>query len=161
MYNKKYKYSNFFHIKRYLLIKNIIDMNKVIRLNENDIENLVKKIIKEEEMSKTEKNISILQAKHGELSSIDGIIKMIKQAKDAYEDLVNTKITGENGYSKEIDGIVNDFTKLEDKVRKSKENISKFVAQKSEKEKVDHMRHKKMDYMRKRQDAEKNGRFYA
>lgn len=136
---------------------------KVVRLNENDIEKLVKKIIKEDEQQPQpkEKSLVLLKANNGELSTIDGIISVIKQAKDAFEDLVNSKLTGKDGYSKEIDGIVNDFTKLEDKVRKSKETVSKFVQQKGEQDKMDHMKQRKMDYMRKKQDAEKRGRYYS
>ena len=137
-------------------------MKNVIRLNENDIENLVKKIIKEEETQQVkEKSVELLKTKNGELSSIDNIISVIKNAKDAFEDLVNSKLTGQDGYSKEIDGIVNDFTKLEDKVRKSKETISKFVVQKSKEDNMAYMKQRKMDYMKKRMDAEKNGRYYA
>lgn len=137
-------------------------MKNVIRLNENDIENLVKKIIKEEETQQVkEKSVQLLKTKNGELSSIDNIITVIKNAKDAFEDLVNSKLTGQDGYSKEIDGIVNDFTKLEDKVRKSKETISKFVVQKSKEDNMSYMKQRKMDYMKKRMDAEKNGRYYA
>lgn len=137
-------------------------MKNVIRLNENDIENLVKKIIREEETQQVkEKSVQLLKTKNGELASIDNIITVIKNAKDAFEELVNSKVTGQDGYSKEIDGIVNDFTKLEDKVRKSKETISKFVVQKSKEDNMSYMKQRKMDYMKKRMDAEKNGRYYA
>lgn len=139
-------------------------MKKIVRLNENDIEKLVKKIIKEDGeqgMEPKEKSLVLLKTNNGELSTIDGIITAIKQAKDAFEDLVNSKLTGSDGYTKEIDGIVNDFTKLEDKVRKSKETVSKFVQQKNKQNKIDHMKQQKVDYMRKRQEAEKSGRYYA
>ena len=138
-------------------------MKKVIRLNENDIENLVKKIIKEEDDVKTmeKKSVELLKTKNGELSSIDNIISVIKHAKDAFEDLVNSKLTGQDGYSKEIDGIVNDFTKLEDKVRKSKETISKFVVQKDKEDHMSYMKQRKMDYMAKQKQAQKDGRYYA
>jgi hypothetical protein len=79
----------------------------------------------------------------------------------AFEDLCNSKLTGKDGYSKEIDGIVNDFTKLEDKVRKSKETIGTFVQQKSKQDNMAYMKQKQMDYMKKRQEAEKSGRYYA
>ena len=118
---------------------------KVVRLNENDIENLVKKIIREEESEMKaepkEKSLMLLKTKNGELSSVDEIVRAIQNAKMAFEDLCNSKLTGKDGYSREIDGIVNDFTKLEDKVRKSKETIGKFVQQKS---KEDHMKQRKI-----------------
>jgi hypothetical protein len=139
-------------------------MKKVIRLNENDIEKLVKKIMKEEgeqpNQSK-EKSLVLLRTNNGELSTVDEIVRAIQQAKMAFEDLCNSKLTGKDGYSKEIDGIVNDFTKLEDKVRKSKETIGTFVQQKSKEDHMSYMKQKQMDYMKKRQEAEENGKFYA
>ena len=142
-------------------------MSKVIRLNENDIEKLVKKIIKEEEggnnkpEQKQEKPVSLLRTNNGELSTIDEIVRVIQQAKMAFEDLCNSKLTGQDGYSKEIDGIVNDFTKLEDKVRKSKETVGKFVQQKGREDHMRHQKQKQMDYMKKRKDAENNGNLYS
>jgi hypothetical protein len=134
-------------------------MKKIVKLNENDIENLVKKILKEEdEMAgqPKEKSLVLLKTNNGELSTVDEIVRAIQQAKMAFEDLCNSKLTGKDGYTKEIDGIVNDFTKLEDKVRKSKETIGKFVQQKS---KEDHMRQRKIDYMKQKQ-ARENGSYY-
>jgi hypothetical protein len=139
-------------------------MKKVVRLNENDIENLVKKIIKEDEQQPNqpkEKSLVLLKTNNGELSTVDEIVRAIQQAKMAFEDLCNSKLTGKDGYSKEIDGIVNDFTKLEDKVRKSKETIGTFVQQKSKQDNMAYMKQKQMDYMKKRQEAEKSGRYYA
>jgi hypothetical protein len=134
-------------------------MKKIVKLNENDIENLVKKILKEEdEMAgqPKEKSLVLLKTNNGELSTVDEIVRAIQQAKMAFEDLCNSKLTGKDGYTKEIDGIVNDFTKLEDKVRKSKETIGKFVQQKS---KEDHMKQRKIDYMKQKQ-ARENGSYY-
>jgi Fe-S cluster assembly ATP-binding protein len=111
--------------------------------------------------TRREKPISLVKLNKGELSTIDDIIRTVQQAKMAFEDLCNSKLTGNDGYSKEIDGIVNDFTKLEDKVRKSKETVSNFMVQNRERNKVDHMRQRNTDYMKKREDAEKNGRYYA
>ena len=139
---------------------------KVVRLNENDIEKLVKKIIKEDESQMKpaepkEKSLVLLKTNNGELSTVDEIVRAIQHAKIAFEDLCNSKLTGKDGYSKEIDGIVNDFTKLEDKVRKSKETIGKFVQQKSKQDHMSYMKQKQMDYMKKRKEAETKGRYYA
>jgi hypothetical protein len=141
-------------------------MKKVVRLNENDIEKLVKKIIKEDEGQMQpnvpkEKSLVLLKTNNGELSTVDEIVRAIQQAKMAFEDLCNSKLTGKDGYSKEIDGIVNDFTKLEDKVRKSKETIGTFVQQKSKQDNMAYMKQKQMDYMRKRKEAEEKGKYYS
>jgi len=139
---------------------------KVVRLNENDIENLVKKIIKEDEgqmkpAEPKEKSLVLLKTNNGELSTVDEIVRAIQQAKMAFEDLCNSKLTGKDGYSKEIDGIVNDFTKLEDKVRKSKETIGTFVQQKSKQDHMSYMKKRKMDYMANQEKARNQGKYYA
>ena len=142
-------------------------MKKVIRLNENDIEKLVEKIIKEDDGQEVKKEvntpepISIQQVGDGVLPTIDDVILSIQKSKMAFEQLINSKLTGKEGYAKEIDGIVNDFTKLEDKVRKSKEKISSFVVQQREKKKVDHMRHRQTSMRNKRREAEDNGNLYS
>ena len=150
-------------------------MKKVVRLNENDIESLVRKIIKEDEgqqapqqtapekaqKEKAEKQPNVKQVGDGILPGIDTTIRKIQDAKRDFEDLCNSKLTGAEGYSKEIDGIVNDFTKLEDKVRKSKEIISNHIVRQRQVKKVDYMKHRQAEMRNKRRDAEQNGSLYA
>ena len=60
-------------------------MKKVIRLNENDIEKLVKKIIREEDNQPTQPKKEeevIKQTNNGALSAIDTLIKAVSNAKD-------------------------------------------------------------------------------
>ena len=76
-------------------------MKKVIRLNENDIEKLVKKIIREEDNQPTQPKKEeevIKQTNNGALSAIDTLIKAVSNAKDGYTELCNSKITGSNGH---------------------------------------------------------------
>jgi hypothetical protein len=141
---------------------------KVVRLNENDIENLVKKIIREDDTQMKAqpaepkgKSLVLLKTNNGELSTVDEIVRAIQQAKMAFEDLCNSKLTGKDGYSKEIDGIVNDFTKLEDKVRKSKETIGTFVQQKSKQDHMSYMKQKQRQRHIDHMKASKEGRYYA
>lgn len=150
-------------------------MKKVIKLNENDIEKLVKKIIKEEDgqqpvqttapqraqKEKEEKQPNVKQVGDGILPGIDDTIRQIQDAKRKFEDLCNTKLTGAEGYAKEIDGIVNDFTKLEDKVRKSKEIISNHIVRQKQVKKVDYMKGRQQEMRTKRRDAEDKGNLYA
>ena len=150
-------------------------MKKVVRLNENDIESLVRKIIKEDEgqqapqqtapekaqKEKAEKQPNVKQVGDGILPGIDATIRKIQDAKRDFEDLCNSKLTGAEGYSKEIDGSVNDFTKLEDKVRKSKEIISNHIVRQRQAKKVDYMKHRQAEMRNKRRDAEENGNLYA
>lgn len=150
-------------------------MKKVVRLNENDIEKLVRKIMKEDDgqqapqqtapekaqKEKAEKQPNVKQVGYGILPGIDDTIRKIQDAKRDFEDLCNSKLTGAEGYSKEIDGIVNDFTKLEDKVRKSKEIISNHIVRQRQVKKVDYMKHRQSEMRNKRRDAEQNGNLYA
>jgi|LakMenE01Jun11ns_1017448.scaffolds.fasta_scaffold8853401_1 hypothetical protein len=103
-------------------------MKKVVRLTENDIEKLVQKIIKEE----GEEKIEHLKTSKGELSTIDNIISVMNQAKSSFEDLCK-QVTGSDGYSGEIDGILKDFGKLEQKLRDSKQTVGKFIQQQTQK----------------------------
>ena len=76
-------------------------MRNVVRLNENDIENLVKKIIREEdEMAssnpKEEKRIELLQTNNGELSSVEDVIQMVSGAGQKFGTLCQ-QVTGNDG----------------------------------------------------------------
>jgi len=147
-------------------------MKKVIRLDENDIEKLVKKIIREEEgkptqggqpqkKEKEEKQPNVKQVGDGILPGIDDTIRKIQDAKRDFEDLCNSKLTGAEGYSKEIDGIVNDFTKLEDKVRKSKEIISNHIVRQRQTKQVDYMKGRQTELRNKRNQAQDDGKLYG
>jgi len=150
-------------------------MKKVVRLNENDIEKLVRKIIREDDgqqatqqtapekaqKEKAEKQPNVKQVGDGILPGIDATIRTIQDAKRSFEDLCNTKLTGAEGYSKEIDGIVNDFTKLEDKVRKSKEIISNHIVRQKQVRKVDYMKHRQNELRDKRNAAQDSGKLYG
>ena len=141
-------------------------MKKVIRLNENDIEKLVKKIIREEDSQpkptqpKKEEEV-IKQTNNGALSAIDTLIKAVSDAKDGYTELCNSKITGSNGHLDSIDGLATKFTSLISSLEKSKEKIANIVVQRTKQAQTDNMRQRKMDYMAKRRNAEKRGDFYA
>ena len=73
----------------------------------------------------------------------------MNQAKSSFEDLCK-QVTGSDGYSDEIDGILKDFGKLEQKLRDSKKTVGKFIqqqTQKVQKPKMDEKR--RMMYMAK------------
>lgn len=141
-------------------------MKKVFRLNENDIEKLVKKIIREDEEStgmqkpKEDKSIELLQTNNGELSSVEDIIQMVSNAGQKFGGLCQ-QVTGNDGFAKEIDGMRRQFLGLQNKLLDSKEKIAKFVQQKNAMQQKDHMRKKKEDYMRRKEDAMNRGKYYA
>ena len=141
-------------------------MKKVIRLNENDIEKLVKKIIREEDSQpkptqpKKEEEV-IKQTNNGALSAIDTLIKAVSDAKDGYTELCNSKITGSNGHLDSIDGLATKFTSLISSLEKSKEKIANIVVQRTKQTQTDNMRQRKMDYMANRENARQSGRYYS
>ena len=140
-------------------------MKKVIRLNENDIENLIKKIIREEDemMSsnpKGEKKIELLQTNNGELSSVEDIIQMVSGAGQKFGDLCQ-QVTGNDGFAKEIDGMRRQFLALQNKLLDPKEKIAKFVQQKNMMQQADYMKRKKMEHEKKKEDAIRVGKYYA
>jgi len=134
-------------------------MKKVIRLTENDIEKLVQKIIREEGEEKEDK-IEVVKGKKGELSTIDDIISVLNNSKSSFENLCK-EVTGDDGYSDEIDGILKDFGKLEQKLRDSKKTVGKFIQQQGHEDKQKQMQErKKMMYM-SQERAKKEGRNYS
>lgn len=139
-------------------------MKKVIRLNENDIEKLVKKIIREEDNQPTQpkkKEEVIKQTNNGALSAIDALIKAVSNAKDGYTELCNSKITGSNGHLASIDGLATKFTSLISSLEKSKEKIANIVVQRTKQAQTDNMRQRKMDYMANQENARRSGRYYS
>ena len=134
-------------------------MKKVIRLNESDIEKLVQKIIREEGEQKEDK-IEVVKGKSGELSTIDDIISGMDSAKSSFESLCK-QVTGGDGYADEIDGIMKDFGKLEQKLRDSKKTVGKFIQQQGHEDKEKQMQERKrMSYMAQER-AKKEGRNYS
>jgi len=139
---------------------------KVVRLNENDIEKLVKKIIREEDnqpkptQPKKEEEV-IKQTNNGALSTIDALIKAVSDAKDGYTELCNSKITGSNGHLDSIDGLATKFTSLISSLEKSKEKIANIVVQRTKQAQTDNMRRRKMDYMANQENARRSGRYYS
>jgi len=139
-------------------------MKKVIRLNENDIEKLVKKIIREEDNQPTQPKKEeevIKQTNNGALSAIDTLIKAVSDAKDGYTELCNSKITGSNGHLDSIDGLATKFTSLISSLEKSKEKIANIVVQRTKQAQTDNMRQRKMDYTANRENARQSGRYYS
>ena len=127
-------------------------MKKVIRLNENDIEKLVKKIIREEDNQPTQptqpkkEEEVIKKTNNGALSSIDALIKAVSNAKDGYTELCNSKITGSNGHLASIDGLATKFTSLISSLEKSKEKIADVVVSKQQTDNMSYMKQKPVSY---------------
>jgi hypothetical protein len=133
-------------------------MKKVIRLNESDIEKLVQKIIREES-EQGEDKIEVVKGKSGELSTIDDIIGVMNNSKSSFESLCK-QVTGNDGYADEIDGILKDFGKLEQKLRDSKKTVGKFIQQQGHQDNQKQMQERKRMMYMAQEKAQKDGKNY-
>tara|TARA_R110000803_G_scaffold133381_3_gene200534 strand:- start:1060 stop:1539 length:480 start_codon:yes stop_codon:yes gene_type:complete len=114
-------------------IKNKIDMKKkVIRLNEQDIEKLVKKIIKEDDTmdstqpkeKKEEKKTTVTT--HAAYAPIDRLETQLEQLKMEFKKDIANAVSGVDGYHSEIDKFSEDFGKFITKVSNLKSKINDY-----------------------------------
>lgn len=118
---------------------------KVIKINENDVERLVKKIIKESNGSITDQ--------------LDDVIKAIRVLQDEYEQFADS-ITGV-GYMDEIDGISKDINKLESKLLDVKSKTHEMRKKKEGERKQKEMQEKKQMHYNRKKEAQEGGRNYS
>ncbi len=98
-------------------------MKKVVRLTENDIEKLVKKIIKEEG---EEKQNSATMTKHPAYSVIDDLGSKLETLKDDFKKGIANSVSGSDGYHSEIDKFSSEFTNFIGKLEKLKTKINDY-----------------------------------
>ena len=105
---------------------------KVIRLNEQDIENLVKKIIKEDDTmdstqpkeKKEEKKTTVTT--HAAYAPIDRLETQLEQLKMEFKNDIANAVSGVDGYHSEIDKFSEDFGKFITKVSNLKSKINDY-----------------------------------
>jgi hypothetical protein len=107
---------------------------KVIRLNEQDIENLVKKIIKEddsidstqpkEKKPKEEKKTTVTT--HAAYAAIDELETSLERLKMEFKSDIANAVSGVDGYHSEIDKFSEDFGKFITKVTNLKSKINDY-----------------------------------
>jgi hypothetical protein len=118
---------------------------RVIRLNENKIEELVKKIITEQNGSITDK--------------LDDVIEAIRVVQREYEQFADS-ITGV-GYMDEIDGIAKDINKLEGKLMDVKSKTHEMRKKKESESKQKQVAERKKLHNERRRNAGEEGRNYS
>jgi hypothetical protein len=118
---------------------------KVIKLNENDIERLVGKIISENDGSITDQ--------------LDDVIEAIRVVQREYEEFANS-ITGV-GYMDEIDGIAKDINKLEGKLMDVKSKTHEMRKKKESDSKQKQMAERKKMHNDRKHKAQKGGNNYS
>jgi hypothetical protein len=137
---------------------------RIIRLNEQDIENLVKKIIKEDDtMDSTQpkekeekKEKTTTMTRHAAYPAIDRLETELERLKMEFKDSIANAVSGTDGYHSEIDKFSEDFGKFITKVSNLKSKINQYQLDTVEDRKRV-AQERKASYMKHRND-EKNRR---
>ena len=135
-------------------------MKKIIKLNEQDLERLVKKVIAEEESEGKKTTLT----KHPAYNVIDTLGNKLEDLKKEFKDGIANAVSGSDGYHSEIDKFSSEFTKFIGKMEDLKKKINDYQV-------VDNKRHqeakakqmqerKKMMYMAK-EKARNEGKNYS
>ena len=118
---------------------------KIIKLNENDVERLVGKIINEQNGSITDQ--------------LDDVIEAIRVVQREYEEFADS-ITGV-GYMDEVDGIAKDINKLEGKLMDVKAKTHEMRKKKESDSKQKQMAERKKMHNDRKHKAQKGGGNYS
>jgi len=146
--------------------------NKIVRLKEQDIENLVKKIIKEEGIedstipkekpSTNDKKTTV--TRHEAYSAIDRLETQLEQLKKEFKNDIANAVSGADGYHSEIDKFSEDFGKFITKVSNLKSKINQYQID-SKEDRIKQREAKRVAYMSQHNDrkrnAEQNGKNYS
>jgi dsDNA-specific endonuclease/ATPase MutS2 len=128
---------------------------KIIRITEGDIENLVKKILKEEKSTVTH---------HPAYPIIDDLESTLDHLKMKFKKDIANSVSGEDGYHSDIDKFSEEFNKFINKVSQLKRKINDYEIQSVEKRKMENQ--KRMEEIKsqkriKREEALKGGKNYS
>jgi len=135
---------------------------RIVRLTESDLENLVKRVIKEEDEQKKEKKTTL--TKHPAYPAIDKLERALEDLKMDFKDSIANAVSGEDGYHSEIDKFSEDFGKFITKVSNLKSKINDYQIANKDKEMAEAKKRKEyQNYMRarKKEEARKNGSNYS
>ena len=134
---------------------------RIVKLNESDLEQLVKRIIKEEEGTKEKKTTL---TKHPAYSAIDKLERALEDLKMDFKDTIANEVSGEDGYHSEIDKFSEDFGKFITKVSNLKSKINDYQIANKDKEMAEakKRREKQRQYQHHmREKARMEGRNYS
>jgi len=135
-------------------------MKKVIKINESQLEELVKKVIKEEEKETKKTTVT----KHPAYSAVDRLERALEDLKMDFKNTIANEVSGEDGYHSEIDKFSEDFGKFITKVSKMKSKINDYQIANKDKEMAEakKLREKKRQYQHHmREKARTEGRNYS
>lgn len=140
-------------------------MSKIIKLNEDSIEKLVRRIIKEEEQEQKDvKEKSSTLTRHPAYPAIDRLETELEKLKMEFKESVANTVSGADGYHSEIDKFSEDFGKFINKVSQLKRKINEYKIESKKKEVTErekYMQEKKKMKYQKRENAYRKGDRYS
>jgi hypothetical protein len=142
---------------------------RIVRLNENDIESLIKKIIKEDDtmdstQPKEKKQNSTTMTHHAAYPAIDKLETELEKLKMEFKESIANAVSGSDGYHSEIDKFSEDFGKFITKVSNLKSKINQYQLDTKEQRKKQ-QEQRKASYMAQHNErknrASQQGRNYS
>ena len=142
---------------------------RIVRLNENDIESLIKKIIKEDDtmdstQPKEKKQNSTTMTRHAAYPAIDKLETELEKLKMEFKESIANAVSGSDGYHSEIDKFSEDFGKFITKVSNLKSKINQYQLDTKEQRKKQ-QEERKASYMAQHNErkhiASQQGRNYS
>tara|TARA_R110002012_G_scaffold267723_1_gene451648 strand:- start:793 stop:1233 length:441 start_codon:yes stop_codon:yes gene_type:complete len=124
---------------------------RVVRLSESDIENLVKKIIKEDDtmdstQPKEKKDSGTTMTRHAAYPAIDRLETQLEKMKMEFKEDIANAVSGSDGYHSEIDKFSEDFGKFITKISNLKSKINQYQLDTKE-ERIKANQERKASYM--------------
>jgi len=135
---------------------------RIIKLNESELEKLVKRVIKEEQEQIKEKQTTL--TKHPAYSAIDNLENELEKLKMEFKQSIANAVSGADGYHSEIDKFSEDFGKFITKVSNLKSKINDYQIANKDKEMAEakERKEKQRQYQHHmREKARKDGRNYS
>ena len=106
---------------------------RIVKLTESDLENLVKRVIKEEEETQSKDKKTTL-TRHPAYPAIDKLENELERLKMSFKNSIANAVSGEDGYHSEIDKFSEDFGKFITKVSNLKSKINDYQIANKDKE---------------------------
>ena len=135
---------------------------RIVKLNESELEKLVKRVIKEEQEQIKEKQTTL--TKHPAYSAIDNLENELEKLKMEFKQSIANAVSGADGYHSEIDKFSEDFGKFITKVSNLKSKINDYQIANKDKEMAEakERKEKQRQYQHHmREKARKDGRNYS
>ena len=135
---------------------------RIVKLNESELEKLVKRVIKEEQEQTKQKETTL--TRHPAYPAIDKLENELERLKMEFKQSIANAVSGADGYHSEIDKFSEDFGKFITKVSNLKSKINDYQIANRDKERAEAKarQEKQREYQHHmREKARKDGRNYS